>query len=55
MWQQRETYIGDITNAEIARAFGADLILLNCVDVLEPDIYSLERQRIILFRNYIVW
>ena len=41
----RETYIGDITNAEIARAFGADLILLNCVDVLNPDIYGLEHDR----------
>ena len=41
----RETYIGDITNAEIARAFGADLILLNCVDVLEPDIYGLEHDK----------
>lgn len=41
----RETYVGDITNAEIARAFGADLILLNCVDVLEPDIYGLEHNK----------
>lgn len=38
----RESYIADITNAEIARAFGADLILLNCVDVLNPDICGLE-------------
>ena len=41
----RETYIGDITNAEIARAFGADLILLNCVDLFDPDIYGLEHGR----------
>ena len=27
----RESFIGDITNAEIARAFGADMILLNCI------------------------
>ncbi|VFH80687.1 PEP phosphonomutase-like protein [Streptococcus pneumoniae] len=27
----RETFVGDITNSEIARAFGADMILLNCV------------------------
>ena len=31
----RESFIGDITNAEIARAFGADMILLNCLDVLK--------------------
>ena len=37
----RQSYIGDITNAEIARAFGADLILLNAVDVLNPDLPSL--------------
>ncbi len=41
----RESYIGDITNAEIARAFGADLILLNCVDVLDPHIFGLEHDR----------
>lgn len=38
----RETFIGDITNAEIARAFGADLILLNLVDVFESRIYGLD-------------
>ncbi|MEK5442475.1 DUF7916 family protein [Fredinandcohnia sp. FSL W7-1320] len=38
----RESYIGDITNAEIARAFGADLILLNGVDVFSPKIAGLE-------------
>lgn len=38
----RESFVGDITNAEIARAFGADLILLNGVDVLHPDILGLE-------------
>lgn len=37
----RESFIGDITNSEIARAFGADLILLNCVDVLNPKICGL--------------
>lgn len=40
----RETYIGDITNAEIARSFGADLILLNGVDVLAPQIAGLENE-----------
>lgn len=40
----RESYIGDITNAEIARAFGADLILLNGVDVLNPVLPGLSRE-----------
>jgi hypothetical protein len=38
----RESFVGDITNAEIASAFGADLILLNGVDVLNPNIFGLE-------------
>lgn len=38
----RESFIGDITNSEIASAFGADLILLNGVDVLKPYIFGLE-------------
>ncbi|HEW7825190.1 TPA: haloacid dehalogenase-like hydrolase [Streptococcus pneumoniae] len=38
----RETFVGDITNSEIARAFGADMILLNCADVFEPKIYALD-------------
>lgn len=37
----REPLVDDITNSEIARAFGADLILLNCFDVLAPKIYGL--------------
>lgn len=37
----REPFIEDITNAEIARAFGADLILLNGIDVLNPTISGL--------------
>lgn len=40
----REAWIGDITNSELARAFGADLILLNGVDVLNPDIKGIEEQ-----------
>ncbi|HEL2121934.1 TPA: haloacid dehalogenase-like hydrolase [Streptococcus suis] len=32
----REAFVDDLTNAEIARAFGADLILLNGVDVFSP-------------------
>lgn len=38
------TSIGDITNAELARAFGADLILLNGVDVLKPVIWALDAE-----------
>lgn len=38
----RESFIGDITNSEIARAFGADLILLNGIDVLNPYIFGLD-------------
>lgn len=38
----RETFVGDITNAEIARAFGADMILLNCLDVFQPEIFGLD-------------
>lgn len=38
----RDTFIGDVTNAEIARAFGADLILLNVVDVFESRICGLD-------------
>lgn len=37
----RESFVGDITNAEIGRAFGADMILLNGVDVLQPEIFDL--------------
>lgn len=40
----REAFIGDITGAEIATAFGADLILLNAVDVLEPKLAGIENQ-----------
>lgn len=38
----RETVIGDITNAEIASSAGADMILLNGVDVLKPKIAALK-------------
>ena len=34
--------VTDITNAEIARAFGADLILLNFLDVDHPYIHGLD-------------
>lgn len=38
----KESYIGDVTNAEIARAFGADLILLNGMDILHPFVAGIE-------------
>lgn len=37
----REAFVDDITNAELARAFGADMILLNGIDVLKPEINGL--------------
>lgn len=40
----RESFIGDITNAEIAKAFGADLILLNGVDVLNPNLFAIKNK-----------
>ncbi|MDO4680689.1 MAG: haloacid dehalogenase-like hydrolase [Aerococcus sp.] len=36
------SWIPDITNSEMARAFGADLILLNAFDVSRPAIQGLE-------------
>lgn len=39
----RETVIGDITNAEIAASVGSDMILLNGVDVLKPEIAALDK------------
>lgn len=41
----RETFVGgDVTNSEIAKAFGADMILLNGVDVFNPEIYGLDAE-----------
>lgn len=37
----RRTVTGDTTNSELARAFGADLILLNGLDVYNPIIAAL--------------
>ncbi|RRD39449.1 haloacid dehalogenase-like hydrolase [Leptotrichia sp. OH3620_COT-345] len=39
----RRTVTGDITNSELARAFGADLILLNGLDVYNPIIAALPK------------
>ncbi|CAM3620330.1 haloacid dehalogenase-like hydrolase [Erysipelothrix urinaevulpis] len=40
-YASRETFVGDISNSEIAKACGADLILLNGVDVFNPDLFAL--------------
>lgn len=39
---RREAFVGDITSAEIVSAFGADMILLNGVDVIHPEISGLD-------------
>lgn len=44
-----EPVIHDITNAEVARAVGADLILLNLLDCLEPLIMGMDN---VTFQNY---
>ena len=40
----KESYIGDVTNAEIARSFGADLILLNGIDIFQPFVAGLDAE-----------
>lgn len=37
----QEPLIKDITTSEIARSYGADMILLNCFDLLSPEIKGL--------------
>ena len=39
----RDTIVGGTTNAEIARAFGSDLMLLNGLDVFNPQISGLDQ------------
>ena len=41
----KESYIGDVTNAEIARSFGADLILLNGIDIFQPFVAGLDAKK----------
>lgn len=41
----KESYIGDVTNSEIACAFGADLILLNGIDMLNPVVLGLNNPK----------
>lgn len=44
-------YVEDLTNAEIARACGADLILLNLLDVTAPQISGLWSQHTSLYAS----
>lgn len=41
----RTPVIPDITNAELARAFGADLILLNGLDAFEPKVVNISEDK----------
>lgn len=41
----QEPIVGDITSSEIAKSFGADMILLNVFDVFQPIILGMEGQR----------
>lgn len=48
--------VGELTNAELARAFGADLILLNGFDVFQPEIAGLEhieQNKVKTLREYV--
>ena len=52
----RESNVGEVTNSEIARAFGADLILLNGFDVFEPKVAGIEaeaKDTIKVLRNFV--
>lgn len=48
-------WIPDITNSELARAFGADLILLNTFDVMHPKIYGLTAPETTLIHTLREW
>ncbi|MDW4463089.1 haloacid dehalogenase-like hydrolase [Staphylococcus saprophyticus] len=41
----RTPVIADITNAELARAFGADLILLNGLDAFDPKVVNVDEDK----------
>lgn len=50
----RTPIIPDISNAELARAFGADLILLNGLDALEPAIVNIDSENSVdLLKRYV--
>lgn len=38
------TYIHDVTNAEVAAAYGSDMILLNGIDLFNPDVKGLSEE-----------
>ena len=44
----RTPVIPDITNAELARAFGADLILLNGLDAFDPKVVNVDEDKQVL-------
>ncbi|MBG9979459.1 haloacid dehalogenase-like hydrolase [Facklamia sp. DSM 111018] len=45
MVAERPSVGGNLTNAEVAKAFGADLMLLNGFDVLKPVVYGVDRDK----------
>lgn len=52
----RDSNVGEVTNSEIARAFGADLILLNGFDVFNPKVSAIEgeaQETIHILRKYV--
>ncbi|MBS4761148.1 haloacid dehalogenase-like hydrolase [Carnobacteriaceae bacterium zg-ZUI252] len=49
MVSSRASVGGNITNAEIARAFGADLMLLNGFDVFKPGVFGLHAQEDVIY------
>lgn len=52
----RDSNVGEVSNSEIARAFGADLILLNGFDVFAPQVSAIEgeaQETIRILRQYV--
>ncbi|WP_251712264.1 DUF7916 family protein [Lactococcus ileimucosae] len=52
----RDSNVGEVSNSEIARAFGADLILLNGFDVFDPQVSAIEgeaQETIRILRQYV--
>lgn len=46
-----QSYVSGLTNAEIEKAFGADILLLNCLDLENPKINGVPER----IRNHIKW
>ncbi|WIK67280.1 DUF7916 family protein [Globicatella sanguinis] len=40
----RDSFVGDITSSEIAAAYGADLLLLNGIDLFNPYVAGLDKE-----------